>query len=909
MRPKCWCCLFATVTLLATIHGLNAQAPTSATQDARGNQRLTTASLQRPVTLSLTGVRLEDALKAISEQAGVSLSYSRRIVPVDRRVTLRADGISAQAALERLLRGTNVSLFLSRSGQVSLGHQPISAAAESQHEPVTGMIVGRVIDARNGAGISGVSVMVEGTRLGAVTGNTGRYRIGNVPAGTHTVVVQQIGYAEARKSVAVTDGGEATADFAIDVSALPLDELVVTGTAFSTKVKAIPNPISVITARDVERKQATSVTELLRGEIPGVMALSERLYSNSDLIFVRGNASDGTRDLIKIYIDGVEVAHPTNLAMIDPKIIDRIEVVRGPQASVIYGSEAASGVLQIFTKKGHPGFERPRLDLQTSIGMIESDYTPADVGRPLTQDHSLALSGGSESFSYRAGASYGTAGEWIRHYGAETLSFSGGLRAEHGPLTAEITTLWSRHDSDSPQSSAFYSRYPVDACSPCGKPDYYLNRTSPNTQNTMGLTLEYRATSRWLHTLTLGDDQNRSSLHAPTPSYNTPADSFTIFQFLEYRRRSIRYHTAYEVEARSGVGGRFSMGVDYWNYDMQGTYAYNLLSAVGTVRPSSSTTSGWYNDSWWNVGYFGIAEVGFQDRFFLTLAARLEDNQKFGDEYGYATSPRAGVSYVHELGALEIKLRAQYGKSTRPPPPDARAGQVLSTSTYLPNPEIAPEEKVGWDAGVELYWGGRASIELTRFDEEANDLIYRVPLDLTPDARVYQYQNIGLVDVAGWELEGSLNTGPLTFQANYAYSDIAIQKVDEATAANPNANFQVGDRMPYSPKHSGGGRITARVGRGSVGVDWSVMAGSRGLDYISYYDYVYGGDPYRGSQRDYYVEYPALWRWNLSADHAMTERLTAFLRVNNLANDQDADFRNFENSPGRTTVVGVRWSF
>lgn len=774
----------------------------------------------------------------------------------------------------------------------------------------TGSITGRVTDAATGAGVSAATVRLDGAGFGAATGNTGRYRISDVPPGTYDVVAQQIGYAEQRQAITLEEGEEATVDFALEISALPLDEVVVTGTAFEAKVRSLPNPINVITAREVQAKGATNIADLLRGEIPGVMGLSWGQDDYFSYIYVRGNASgSGVQDLIKIYVDGVELASSEYVSTLDPRSIDRIEVVRGPQSSAIYGSEAASGVLQIFTKKGTPGLSRPRLELQASRGVMESDHVPSGAGTPLTQDYSLAVSGGGESFSYRAGGGYRTVGEWVKHYGSKTLSFSGGLRAVQGPLTAELTALWSDRDYDRGNTPIFM-RWPTSpSCPQCGNPDYHNNSRYSLSQSTMALTLGYQATSRWRHTLTLGEDRNRRDQHQPRPSYNTPADTLVLLNNRQWRRGQVRYHTAYDGRLGEGVTARWTAGVDRWSYDTQGSTATNLRDAFGTIRPTSMTSYSLTNDGWWNAGYFGMAELGFGERFYVTLAGRVEDNPNFGEEYGRAFAPRAGASYVHELGAAEVKLRAQWGKGVRPPPPHARTGLSASTTTeYLPNPQIAPEEKVGWDAGVDMYWGRRASFSLTRYGEKARNLIYNEVIDATSTPLLRQFRNIGEVGLGGWEAEGELALGRLTLAANYAHSDAVVKKVDAATAANPDATLREGDRTFFAPRHSGGGRVTARAAGASVTVDASVMAGWRAPDFVAYYGSLYGGDPDRGSFRAYYMEYPALWKWNLRAERALGDRWSAFVRVENLADNQKADFYNLNVTPGRTTVLGVRWT-
>lgn len=268
--------------------------------------------LRRRITVYVDNVPLKKALDEISEASGVRLIFSGGVVPLDSRVSLKSQDITLAGALMEVLFDAGVDVLISGTSQMAL----VKKAPEPEPAPPAplGTIVGQVTDARSGVGVGGASVTLDGTRFGAAAGNSGRYRISDVPAGTYTVIVQQIGYTEARQSVTVADEETLTVDFELDVSALPLDEIVATGTAFETRVRTVPNPISVINAREIDQKHAASITDLLRGEIPGVMALSTGQNDYFSYIYVRGNASWTSNDYIKMYIDGVEVAEPRFLS-------------------------------------------------------------------------------------------------------------------------------------------------------------------------------------------------------------------------------------------------------------------------------------------------------------------------------------------------------------------------------------------------------------------------------------------------------------------------------------------------------------------------------------------------------------------------------------------------------------------
>jgi outer membrane receptor protein involved in Fe transport len=268
----------------------------------------------------------------------------------------------------------------------------------------TGAVSGRVTDKATGAPIVGATVMVEGTRHSATTASDGGYRIADVLAGTYTILARYIGYAPVAISVTVSGVGDATADFALHKSPQLLDEVVTTGTILPTEVKALPTPITVIRADEIAQQHPQALLDVIRQAIPTAVAFDTPTQPVQTDFSVRGASSLGAgTSLMKIFVDGIE-ATSFGASPVDPSSIERIEVVRGPQAATLYGADAAGGVLQIFTKRGHANLTRPQIDATAQLGVLQTPYS--GYGGVLRQKYSGSVRGGGQDASYYFGVGY-----------------------------------------------------------------------------------------------------------------------------------------------------------------------------------------------------------------------------------------------------------------------------------------------------------------------------------------------------------------------------------------------------------------------------------------------------------------------------------------------------------------------
>jgi len=244
----------------------------------------------------------------------------------------------------------------------------------------TGTLAGRVTDARSGAPVTTAQVTVTGTSLGAAVDVDGRFRVVNVPAGTHEVRVRSIGYQPAVATFSVAADGSTNVNLSMNESATALDAVVVTGAVGDTRRRAIGNAVSTVSVSDVLGKSSVSnVTEVLQAKVPGLTLMPGSGEAGTSTNYrLRGAGSLYAGNNPTIYVDGVRVngrgqgnytvfgQNTSSLDAINPNDIESIEVIKGPAAATLYGAEAAAGVIQIITKKGQPG--RVRWDARMETG-------------------------------------------------------------------------------------------------------------------------------------------------------------------------------------------------------------------------------------------------------------------------------------------------------------------------------------------------------------------------------------------------------------------------------------------------------------------------------------------------------------------------------------------------------------
>jgi|TARA_Y100000310_G_scaffold330085_2_gene401103 TonB-linked SusC/RagA family outer membrane protein len=245
-----------------------------------------------------------------------------------------------------------------------------------------GSVSGRVTDADNGDPLVGANILVVGTNLGAATDVNGEYTISRVPAGAQRLNANYIGYASMSTNVDIPADGAATADFSLNVAALNLNEIIVTGAGTAVEKSKVGNSVGIVNMATLEDAPITNFSDILQGREKGVILLPNGgLNGEGASIRIRGTSTLSQSNEPVVYIDGVRVDNaasgpgpggtPSRLDEINPDAIERIEILKGAAAASLYGTQAANGIIQIFTKQG--AISKPQFTVEVSSASSSYD--------------------------------------------------------------------------------------------------------------------------------------------------------------------------------------------------------------------------------------------------------------------------------------------------------------------------------------------------------------------------------------------------------------------------------------------------------------------------------------------------------------------------------------------------------
>ena len=662
----------------------------------------------------------------------------------------------------------------------------VGVAARADAQGGTGTIRGKVTNAA-GQPLPNAQVFVVGTPTGAQTGADGGYTIGRVAAGTVTVRARLIGYEASERSVVVADGAVAAADFRLTPSAVSLDQVVVTGTAGSARKREVGNSIGQVSVASLP-EVPTNVSNLLAGRVAGVNISGGLGNAGSgSAIRLRGATSMALSNQPLIYVDGVRTrsdeyprngifqgatqrganAYGSPLNDINPDDIERIEVVKGAAATTLFGTDAAAGVIQIFTKRGSQGAPKWTTQLNSGFSRLQqfgTDSVPLLYMDPFVRDAGrlglqAQVAGGTQAgvrylFSFGADNTDGVLElDNERKYQLRTnVDFSPMKNVQMSWNSSFSTNLITQTPAGNNAQGVTLNAFRRDR-NYFGKADpdtiklVYGQRLNSNVDRLLlGSTITWTPVANYSSRLIVGFD--RSSLeNRNVRPYGFPGAVTGIIQNQVWQNKilSLDWANNYDWQVSDGFKATLSAGTQYVNSLVGDVVAYseNYPAPTEPTVASGSLRNADENRLK-NItgGAFAQALLGFKDRYFVTVGARVDGNSAFGESFGFQTYPKASASWVvsdegfwrERFGTL--KVRAAYGAAGRAPTAFA-AVQTWNPVGWgtapavrplnLGDPNLGPERTTETELGFDhTAFDGRLSVDFTWFRAVTDDALFFV---------------------------------------------------------------------------------------------------------------------------------------------------------------------------------------
>lgn len=608
-----------------------------------------------------------------------------------------------------------------------------------------------------------------------------------------------------------------------------------TGNQDFTGVEAekIGSAVTVVSGESLRSQEVNSTTDALRS-LPGVSV--SRTNGITGLTQIRIRGAEGNHTMV--LIDGIEVNDSTNgefdFANLSPDGIEQIEVIRGPQSG-IYGSGALGGVINVITKSG-----RGPLTFYGSAGGGSFETSNLTAGMSAGNDQGW----GSISFSQLNTQGFNVSPFGNEDDGGKLQTFAlraGGKVAEDITVDLTLRNMKKEGDRDGFGGAAGTLATAVDDAS-----------TFESNIWLAGLTVRWDMLDGALsHVVRASNNRTERSdldLSFPAFPYHFVNDGETTkFSYVG----TLRFDTPMFVSARHAV----SAMVEHTAEDF--TPLSDFEDGIKRGREQLSEVAEWRGE--------------FADRLYTTASVRHDDNNAFED----FTTWRTNAS----LALREIGLRphASVGTGVKLPTQFEQFGSL--PNFYVPNPNLKPEESLGWDAGVEAtILNGGAVIDVTYFKADLENEIRTTGFPSTA------INDDGTSHRQGVEVAAKVRLTPeLVLGASYTYLDATDSKGLEEVRRAP---------------HSGRADLTYTFASGLGHISLAAVYNGKMLDTAFRMPFF--------SQE--LVTLDSYWLVSAAASYKLAQGVELYGRVENLLDQNYQEAFGYETA-GLAAYAGMRFTY
>ncbi len=690
----------------------------------------------------------------------------------------------------------------------------------------TGTVAGRVVDAASQRPLSEAQVYIPGTGIGALSNAQGAFVLRNVPPGEALVRVQLIGYATQEELVNIQAGETTTLQFALGQDAIALEELVVTGLGKETARRKLSTSLDVLSSEEISQVPVTSVDKLLQGRVAGATINAQSSQpGTSALINFRGISSVYGSQTPVVYVDGVRVDNDMStaggtggeqssaLADLLTSDIERIEVTRGGAASALYGSDAATGVIQIFTKKGRIGDPRFTARVETGVDvpelkyMFDTELTFPDLVEAgevsgnfmeenfwkngLAQNYYLAVDGGNNQVTYSvAGRVQDEEGVQPKN-GSTVYSLRGGVQATLGE---DFTMNFSGNFTRSNFERLFNGTAIADPLTTFEVGDALWFSGAQSLQEAYDIFLMPEVTeavNRFIFSTGFTWNIGENLFLRGNTGVDFRSNEQRQFEPIGFTPGEVRgqiYRYQREFNSFSfDVGATWSQPFgdgDYTSDLTVGAQGYrndeSIFTGLGTafslpgapdIDEAGELDVGESNTERFTGGLYVEEQVDLWQKLTFNAGVRFDASTAFGDEIATEAYPKAGVSYLLSeedwFGDVagdwwnDMKLRFAYGETGKPPGPfdkDRTFSATAFRGSSAPrfdnpgNQDLKPERTSTIELGFDAsFFDNRFGLDFTWYDATTSDALFFVP-EQPVTGEGTQLRNVGEIKNQGVEL-------------------------------------------------------------------------------------------------------------------------------------------------------------
>ena len=718
-----------------------------------------------------------------------------------------------------------------------------------------GTIEGNVTAQSSDDPLPGVNVAITELQIGAATGVDGNFAITDVPPGEHTVRARFVGYQTRTKTVEISGSETVTLNFRLPEATRQMDEVVVTGTGGAAERKEIGNSISQVGAEEIEAAPGGSFGDVLQGRVSGANIMDNSgQVGGGRSIRLRGNSSATQDNTPLIYVDGVRMNNGSvggdpevNQAAspmddINPEDIERVEVIKGPAATTLYGTEASSGVIQIFTKEGSQGnssFTFTTKQGANHMGQIgtqeyhselavndcsDEPSCPSDGDWLRTghiQQYNLSVRGGTGTVNYFVSGKVSDESGIISPQGSNRYSVRGNFGFNPlESLNVKINNNYTRRnitwlpDGNNAEGFLLNSLRGDRGYTPDGDDSEVLamDLTTTIDHFTSSIDLNWSPTTNLSQSLNLGLDYTNSEYEEEKPfGYFLEQDGARENDSDVNRRVTADYQGSYETEIAGNFSSTTSWGGQLFrdlDVNLNGT-GEDFSGPGDKVLDNGAVTRAFESRlTETSGGFFAQERLGWNEQLFITLGLRVDGHSTFGENFGLAPYPKASFSYLVSESNFwpdwwgTMKLRGAYGESGRAPSAFAAIrtyestsgdeGEPAVTPGNIGDPDLGPERSREFEGGFEAsFFEDRISASFTAYRQRTYDALVDVQPTPSNGFTDTQLRNVGEFENRGIELDldtDVIRTEAVTWRLGGSYST----NFTEAIETGPSGDIYVG---------------------------------------------------------------------------------------------------------------------